>query len=100
MKNSIAVLTPYKRETQSSVILVSYMYGTPIISSNVGGLPEFVSEGKTGYLLDADSEPEKWIEAIHSVEKNFPSMSKNCREYFVKYFSGRNWEKYLSVVLG
>jgi len=99
IKRSIAVLTPYKRETQSSVILVSYKYGTPVVSSDVGGLPEFVSHMKTGYLLNVDAKVEKWIEGISYVRKEFIRLSKNCRKYFVENFSGKNWKKYLKDIL-
>jgi len=99
IKRSIAVLTPYRRETQSSVILVAYMYGTPVVSSDVGGLPEFVSHRKTGYLLNVDAKVEDWIEGISYVQKNFPMLSKNCRKYFVENFSGKNWKKYLNDIL-
>jgi len=99
IKRSIAVLTPYRRETQSSVILVSYMYGTPVVSSDVGGLPEFVSHGKTGYLLDVDAEVEEWIKGISHIQRNFTRLSKNCRKWFVQNYSGKNWEKYLGDIL-
>jgi glycosyltransferase involved in cell wall biosynthesis len=99
IRRSIAVLTPYKRETQSAVIPVSYMYGTPVLSSNVGGLSEFVSHKKTGYLLDLDAEVEEWIEGISYIQKNFPRISMNCRQYFVENFSGKNWEQYLGHLL-
>jgi len=99
IRKSIMVVTPYKRETQSSVILVSYMYGTPIISSNTGGLAEFVSHKETGYLLDINAKAEEWIEGINYVRRNFSRMSTNCRNYFVKNFSGKNWKKYLDEIL-
>lgn len=96
MKKSIAVVTPYKRETQSSVILVSYMYGTPVISSDVGGLPEFVHDGVTGYCLSLTEDTEKWLDLLLRVQANFPKLSSNCRDYFVNNFSGKNWQKYLN----
>jgi len=99
IKKSIVVLTPYSRETQSSVILVSYMYGTPVVSSNVGGLPEFVNHGKTGYLINVDAPVEDWIEGINYVMKNVSRMTVNCRNYFVENFSGKNWKKYLNDLL-
>jgi glycosyltransferase involved in cell wall biosynthesis len=99
IKRSIAVLTPYTRETQSSVILVSYMYGTPVISSNVGGLPEFVSHGKTGCLLDVDSSVNHWIDCLSYIQRNFSELSENCREDFVEKFSGENWKKYIDDIL-
>ncbi len=99
IKRSFAVITPYKRETQSSVILVSYMYGTPVVSSNVGGLPEFVIHKETGYLLDVNAKTEEWVEGINYVHKNFIRLSRNCRKFFIENFSGRNWNKYLDSVL-
>jgi len=99
MKSSFAVVTPYKRETQSSTILVSYMYGTSVVSSNVGGLPEFVIHKETGYLLDVNAHPEEWIKGIFYVKKNFNRLSRNCRKYFVEHFSDKNWKKYLDKLL-
>ena len=100
IKRSIAVLTPYKRETQSSVIPVSYMYSTPVVSSNVGGLSEFVSHGKTGYLLNVDAEVKEWIKEINHIRRNFTKLSKNCRKWFVQNCSGKNWEKYIDELMG
>ena len=99
IQKSITVVTPYKRETQSSVILVSYMYGTPVVSSDTGGLSEFVSHRKTGYLLDGNAGAEEWVEGINYVCKNISRMSRDCRTYFVENFSGENWKKYLDDIL-
>jgi glycosyltransferase involved in cell wall biosynthesis len=99
MRRSLAVLTPYKRETQSSVVLVSYMHGTPVVSSNVGGLPEFVDCGRTGYIVDDAAPVEKWVEAIGRTLKDTYAMRANCRNYFVENFSGKNWRKYLDETL-
>ncbi len=99
IRRSLVVLTPYKRETQSSVVLVAYMYGTPVVSSNVGGLPEFVDCGKTGYIVDESAPVEEWIERISYALKDLPRMTVNCRHYFVENFSGKNWKKYFNEVL-
>lgn len=99
IRNSFVVITPYKRETQSSVILVSHMYGTPVVSSNVGGLPEFVNHGKTGYLVNVNAPVENWIEGINYIVNNLSTMTVNCRNYFVENFSGKNWKKYINNIL-
>lgn len=99
MQKTLAVLAPYKRETQSSVVLVSYMHGTPVISSNVGGLPEFVSCGRTGYVVYETAPVEEWVEAIGRTLKDKQAMRANCRRYFVENFSGKNWRKYLDDML-
>ncbi len=94
IKRSIMTITPYKVAMQSSVILTSYMHGTPVISNKIGGLSEVVNHLKTGYLL-SDSEPvENWIEGIDFIKANLSILSKNCRDYFLREFSGVNWQRY------
>ncbi|MCS7109620.1 MAG: glycosyltransferase [Candidatus Micrarchaeota archaeon] len=99
MKKSLVAFVPYKISTQSSVVLTSYMYGTPVIASSVGGLSEIVVHKKTGYLLHPEAEAEEWIEGINYIRYNLEEMSKNCREFFVRNFSDLCWDKYLSVLL-
>lgn len=45
------VVLPYRSATQSGVVLVAYAGGCPVISTAVGGLPEVVEDGVTGYLV-------------------------------------------------
>ncbi len=98
LRKSYAVLAPYTRETQSAGILMSYMNGTPVVSSNVGGMPEFVVSGDTGYLVDVYAPVEKWIEKIDLVMNNFKKMSTASRSYFLDNFAGKNWKNYLNDV--
>lgn len=100
LRESLMTITPYKTARQSSVVSTSYMYGTPVISTNVGGLPEVILHLNTGYLLDKDSRVEEWIGGIKFIEDNLSEMSKNCRTYFVEHFSEANWPKYFKDILG
>ncbi len=45
------VVLPYLSATQSGIVQIAYRYDRPVVTTNVGGLPEFVSEGETGYLV-------------------------------------------------
>lgn len=100
MCHSLMTITPYKAARQSSVILTSYMYGTPVISTNVGGLREVVFHLKTGYLLDKNAKVEEWIEGINFIKDNLSKMSKDCRDYFVREFSETNWPRYFKDIFG
>jgi glycosyltransferase involved in cell wall biosynthesis len=46
-----ACVLPYRSATQSGVIQVAYAADCPVITTRVGGLPEFVAEGESGYLV-------------------------------------------------
>lgn len=100
IQRSLVTITPYKVATQSSVILTSYMYGTPVVSTNVGGLPEIVHHLKTGYLIDENSNVDEWIRGINFIIGNHSKISKCCRDYFVREFSEINWPKYFNDIFG
>ena len=41
---------PYEKASQSGVLLLSYGFGRPVVVYPVGGLPEAVAEGETGWV--------------------------------------------------
>lgn len=57
------VVLPYRSATQSGVVLVAYAGGCPVISTAVGGLPEVVEEGVTGFLVPPE-DPARLADAI------------------------------------
>ena len=63
----------------------------PIIASNVGGIPEIIKNGQTGYLCNIN-ENDQWIEKIRFLLDN-PDVArkfgKNAREYVMKTFDWR-----------
>ena len=46
----LAVL-PYVSATQSGIVQIAYHYDLPVVTTNVGGLPEVVRDGRTGFIV-------------------------------------------------
>ncbi|MCI0516163.1 glycosyltransferase [candidate division KSB1 bacterium] len=49
------VALPYISATQSGIIQIAYNYNKPVITTNVGGLPEVIEEGQTGFVVPAQN---------------------------------------------
>lgn len=45
------VILPYESATQSGIVQIAYAFEKPVIATDVGGLPEAVPDGKTGYIV-------------------------------------------------
>ena len=93
-----AVVQPYRSATQSGVTPLAYHFEKPMIVTNVGALPDYVQDGKTG--LVAEPEPaslaaaiEKFFElgedhfvpAIREAKKNY--SWNNFVQQLIKLFS-------------
>ncbi len=49
------VILPYRSATGSGVVPIAYHYKKPVIVAKVGGLPDVVIDGKTGYIVPPDN---------------------------------------------
>ncbi len=52
-------------ENSPTVIYENYQVGTPVVGSNLGGTPELIDEGRTGYLFTSGSADELAGKVIH-----------------------------------
>lgn len=52
------VALPYISATQSGIAQIAYGFEKPVIATNVGGLPDVVEDGKTGYIVNKEDERE------------------------------------------
>ena len=76
------VVMPYRDATGSQVPQTAFFYGTPVVASAVGCLPEYIEEGQTG-LLVAPGDPEQLANALARLlgdQALWQSMSQNARE--------------------
>lgn len=57
------VVLPYESATQSGVVQMAYGFGKPVLVTEVGGLPDVVTDQKTGYVVTPKC-PEEIAEKI------------------------------------
>lgn len=72
------VMLPYKHIYHSGVLHVALPFAKPIIATRVGDLPEFIEDGKTGFLTEPN-DPQKLMKSIKKAFKigsNLDEMSK------------------------
>lgn len=83
------VLMPTRADNQPLVLLESLACGTPMVSFNVGGVPELVRPDITGYLAAAN-DPHDFCRGICQLLANPDQrarLSANCRNIAVEEYS-------------
>ena len=88
------VVLPYKTASQSGIVQIAYHFDTPVIVSNVGGLPEIVDEGKTGYCVEPNSNAfAKAIKAFYEKD-NISEMNSKISDYKSRF----SWDNMVSAI--
>jgi len=91
---SLAVLALYKETTQSGVIPVALMKGTPVIGTDIEGLTEWLRPGRTGVVVSREPDVKEIRDAIAYIQNHFEEMSRQCRADYLAIFDDRNWERH------
>ena len=79
------VILPYISATQSGVVQIAYAFDKPVITTNVGGLPDVVEDRKTGFIVEAKN-PEKLAEVVIKYFK------ENRKEEFKRNIQKIKWK--------
>lgn len=75
------VVLPYRSATQSGVVPIAYRCNRPVIVTNVGGLPDAVLDGQSGYLIEPEN-PSQLADTIRRFfsEKDNPDLSHGIKQ--------------------
>lgn len=64
------VVLPYESATQSGIVQIAYGFEKPVVVTNVGGLPDVVTDGKTGYVVEPQNVEQLASAIVDYYEKN------------------------------
>lgn len=98
------LLLPSRYEMSPWVVLEALATGVPVIASDVGGIPDMVVDGRTGYLVSAD-DPGGLVEAVERLRR-LPAderlaMVRRARAHVAEHFDARaNTAKLLALIKG
>jgi glycosyltransferase involved in cell wall biosynthesis len=68
------VILPYRSATQSGILNVAYGFNKPVVATDVGGLAEFIEDGRTGFIVKQIT-PEKLAGGIIKFIENRSSIN-------------------------
>lgn len=89
------VVLPYESATQSGIVQIAYGFAKPVIVTNVGGLPDVVTDGKTGYVVEAKN-PGRLAEAIikYYAENNEETFKENIKKDVERF----SWDRMIESI--
>lgn len=90
--SSDVVIIPSLMEATSLAAMEAMSCSLPVISTDVGGMPEIVSEGYTGWLLEKENSSKlaSLIKNIINNEFNILKMGENAKKFVQE---NKSWEK-------
>ncbi len=101
IKKCSAVIIPSEwYENSPNIILEAYAQGKPAIGSNIGGIPELIEEGETGYLFNMGdvvdlADKVRWI---YENKSTTYKMGRKAKEVLTqKYSQDEHYEHLVNI---
>jgi glycosyltransferase involved in cell wall biosynthesis len=83
--------------SQSGVVQLAYGFGKPVICTRVGGLPEAVVEGETGFLAN----PQDPTDLARAIRACFDaSASQDFAANIARLAPRFNWDSLVDAITG
>ncbi len=79
-KIDVLIINCLWREPFPRTLIEAFSYGVPVISSNMGGTKEKISQGKTGFIYHDFSQLRGYIDDLRSNKDLLNQMKSNILE--------------------
>ena len=91
------VVLPYISATQSGIAQIAFGFTKPVVVTAVGGLPDVVEDGRTGYIVEPES-PKAIAKAVNMFfgENQAERMQENIEKEACRF----SWERMGEVIEG
>jgi glycosyltransferase involved in cell wall biosynthesis len=96
---SLCVWNLYRRSTQSGVLPKAFMFGTPVIASNIGSFPEYIRDGFNGRFASVEDR-DGVLSVLEQIRRNTDEYAGNCRQNFLDLFYYKSRLSDLRQLLG
>ena len=94
----MTVLPSLYKEGLPNVLLESMSMGVPVVSSNLGGVPEIVIDGKTGYMIEPGNSDQlaDAIQKLWDDRTSYRKMRLRARQLMTEKFDKeRQFDQFL-----
>lgn len=91
------VVLPYESATQSAIVQVAYGFEKPVVATTVGGLPEVVKDGQTGFLVPPKAESDLADAVVRFFEQN---LAESFRQGIHKEAQRYSWDRMTETIEG
>jgi glycosyltransferase involved in cell wall biosynthesis len=90
-----AVILPYRSASGTGIVPMAYHYGKPVIASRIPGLEDAVVDGKTGFLVAAESTQD----LAAAIERIQPEQLCALLPHIDAFKAGMTWEGLADTLL-
>jgi glycosyltransferase involved in cell wall biosynthesis len=89
------VALPYRSASQSGITQIAYYYDIPVIVTKVGGLPEIVDDGQSGFTIETENPTELAnVLETHLKKGTFLEMENYIKTFKQKF----SWESFVEGI--
>ena len=99
LQRSSILIIPSRIESIPQTIKEAYYFKTPVIATNVGGIPEIINDNETGLLIPSEN-PSALIDSVNSLlidDLKIKTLTENAYQFVLQNYSWDNLlDKYIN----